>query len=586
MNRLYQHYQQLSRTAVALFVILLTMTAQTAWAEDFEVTANGVNWACTVIDGTTNVKIMPKSRSAITNEVTIPGIVINSGVEYTVTEIESYAFDRCNGTNELGNLKTVTVPASVTKIGLGAFFNCSNLATYSGGSGVTVIEIMAFQQCGSLTSFTIPSGVTVINQNTFMQSGLTSITIPSNVTKIGEDSFKGCGNLASVSIPASVTEIKDNPFLGCGNLTTITVDEGNPNYKIVDGVLYSKDDKTLIAYTIPKSGTTYTIPASVETIGSHAFDGCSGLQSITIPASVTRIGENAFEGCTGLTSIDIPASVETIESNAFNGCSGLQSITIPASVKTIGSRAFNGCSGLQSITIPASVTRIGEYAFDDCLSLTSITLNSNPYIGEQAFPDDATVTMNLTANEGATGEYWMTFYNWLYSFAVDATTKVYKAAVSGSSVKLTEVADILKDNAAILKSTASTITLTLTTSPSTTIDDFDGNELQASFTDELASILTYAYCLSKNASNQVGFYKFSGNGVDEIIPANHAYLLISGTNGARSFYDIDYDTTAIEGAAPAMTEETGDVYDLSGRRVVGQPQKGIYVRNGQKFIVK
>ena len=517
MNRLYQHYQQLSRTAVALFVILLTMTAQTAWAEDFEVTANGVNWACTVIDGTTNVKIMPKSRSAITNEVTIPGIVINSGVEYTVTEIESYAFDRCNGTNELGNLKTVTVPASVTKIGLGAFFNCSNLATYSGGSGVTVIEIMAFQQCGSLTSFTIPSGVTVINQNTFMQSGLTSITIPSNVTKIGEDSFKGCGNLASVSIPASVTEIKDNPFLGCGNLTTITVDEGNPNYKAVGGVLFSKDDKTLIAYTIPKSGTTYTIPASVETIGSHAFDGCSGLQSITIPASVTRIG---------------------------------------------------------------------EYAFDDCLSLTSITLNSNPYIGEQAFPDDATVTMNLTANEGATGEYWMTFYNWLYSFAVDATTKVYKAAVSGSSVKLTEVADILKDNAAILKSTASTITLTLTTSPSTTIDDFDGNELQASFTDELASILTYAYCLSKNASNQVGFYKFSGNGVDEIIPANHAYLVISGTNATRSFYGIADDTTAIEGVAPAMTEETGDVYDLSGRRVVGQPQKGIYVKNGQKFIVK
>ena len=577
MNRLYQHYQQLSRTAVALFVMLLTMTAQTAWAFDYYEDNNNVWWECTVIGETTKVKIKPKTLSSISGAVTIPSTVTNNETDYTVTEIESYAFDRCSG------LTDITVPSSVTKIGLGAFWQCSNLATYSGGSGVTVIEIMAFQHCGSLTSFTIPSGVTVINQNTFKESGLTSITIPSNVTKIGEDSFKGCGNLASVSIPASVTEIKDNPFSGCGNLSAITVDEGNPNYKIVDGVLYSKDDKTLIAYTIPKSGTTYTIPASVETIGSHAFNGCSSLQSITIPASVKTIGGNAFNGCKGLTSIDIPASVETIESDAFNGCSGLQSITIPASVKTIGSHAFNGCTGLTSITIPASVTRIGEKAFESCFSLTSITFNSNPYIGEFAFPNGATVTMKLTANEGATGEYWMTFYNWLYSFAVDATTKVYKAAVSGSSVKLTEVADIPKDNAAILKSTASTITLTLVTSTSA---NFDGNELKASSWDELASILTYAYCLSKNASNQVGFYKFSGNGVDEIIPANHAYLEISGTNATRSFYGIADDATAIEGAAPAMTEETGDVYDLSGRRVVGQPQKGIYVKNGQKFIVK
>ena len=582
MNKLFHHYQHLSRAAATLLILLLTMTAQTAWA--FDITIDGLEWTCTVIDGTQNVKIKPKTLSSVPESVTIPGTVIDQGTNYTVTEIDSYAFDRCNGNNG-GNLKSVTIPESVTKIGIGAFLQCSNLATYSGGSGVTVIEIMAFQQCGSLTSFTIPSGVTVINQNTFMQSGLTSITIPSNVTKIGEDSFKRCGNLASVSIPASVTEIKDNPFSGCGNLSAITVDEGNPNYKIVDGVLYSKDDKTLIAYTIPKSGTTYTIPASVETIGSHAFNGCSSLQSITIPASVKTIGGNAFNGCTGLTSIDIPASVETIESDAFNGCSGLRSITIPASVKTIGSHAFNSCTGLTSITIPASVTRIGEKAFEGCFSLTSITLNSNPNIGGYAFPNGATVTMKLTANEGATGEYWMTFYNWLYSFAVDATkTKVYKAAVSGSSVKLTEVADIPANNAAILKSTASAITLTRDESASA---DFEGNELQASLTDKYAAWLTYAYCLSKNASNQVGFYKFSGSsGGDEIIPANHAYLVISGTNGARSFYGIDYDTTAIEGPAPAMTEERGEVYDLSGRRVVGQPQKGIYVRNGRKFIVK
>ena len=185
---------------------------------------------------------------------------------------------------------------------------------------MTVIEIMAFQQCGSLTSFTIPSGVTVINQNTFMQSGLTSITIPSNVTKIGEDSFKGCGNLASVSIPASVTVIKDNPFSGCGNLSAITVDEGNPNYKIVDGVLYSKDDKTLIAYPIPKSGTTYTIPASVETIGSHAFAYCYELTGIELPPGVTTVGSYAFAYCWKLERVKLPAKPPAVGENAFAEC--------------------------------------------------------------------------------------------------------------------------------------------------------------------------------------------------------------------------------------------------------------------------
>ena len=353
---------------LTLLITLLSMTAQTAWADDFIVTANGVEWTCTVIDGTTNVKIKPANRNDISGAVTIPGTVINLGDNYTVTEIESYAFDRCSG------LTAITVPASVTKIGSGAFYQCSNLATYSGGDGVTVIEGDAFQHCGSLTSFTIPSGVTEIKPYTFKQSGLTSIAIPANVTIIDQYAFGKCGSLASVSIPASVTEIINNPFSGCVNLSSITVDEGNLNYKIVDGVLYSKDDKTLIAYPIPKSGTTYTIPASVTKIVGEAFSGCSSLTSVTIPASVTSIGNNAFEGCTGLTSVTIPAGVTKIERNAFQGCSGLTSVTIPAGVTKIEMFAFQGCSGLTSVTIPASVTTIEEDAFRGCTALTSVTI--------------------------------------------------------------------------------------------------------------------------------------------------------------------------------------------------------------------
>ncbi len=118
--------------------------------------------------------------------------------------------------------------------------------------------------------------------------------------------------------------------------------------------------------TIPSSVTYNSTTYSVTSIGSGAFEDCTGLTSVTIPNSVTTIGYRAFEGCTGLTSVTIPNSVTTIGSSAFGGCTGLTSVTIPNSVTTIGGSAFSGCTGLTSVTIPNSVTSIGQWAFSDC----------------------------------------------------------------------------------------------------------------------------------------------------------------------------------------------------------------------------
>ncbi|MBO5180602.1 MAG: leucine-rich repeat domain-containing protein, partial [Paraprevotella sp.] len=138
------------------------------------------------------------------------------------------------------------------------------------------------------------------------------------------------GKIGSFTIPSSVTSIESNAFQDCSGLTTIN------------------------------------IPSSVTSIGSETFSGCSGLTSISIPSSVTSIGSKAFSGCSGLTSISIPSSVTSIGSETFSGCSGLTSISIPSSVTSIGYSAFEGCSGLTSISIPSSVTSIGYSAFEGC----------------------------------------------------------------------------------------------------------------------------------------------------------------------------------------------------------------------------
>ncbi|MDR1030087.1 MAG: leucine-rich repeat protein [Treponema sp.] len=252
-----------------------------------------------------------------------------------------------------------------------------NIPAVIDGSPVVEIGEKAFYDCRDLRSITIPSSVTSIGERAFRGcSGLNSITVPSSVTSIGGSAFSGCSGLRSIAIPSSVTSIGDGAFYGCWNLSSIMVDALNTRYSAANGVLFNKDNKTLVCYPKGKVYTSYTIPSSVTSIGDGAFDNCWNLRSITIPSSVTSIGERAFSGCSGLRSITIPSSVTSIGERAFYGCSNLSSIAIPSSVTSIGAWAFYGCSGLSSISIPSSVTSIGGSAFHGCSGLSSITVDT------------------------------------------------------------------------------------------------------------------------------------------------------------------------------------------------------------------
>jgi hypothetical protein len=252
-------------------------------------------------------------------------------------------------------------------------------------------------------------------------SDIKTLDIQQGVTSIGDYAFSVCYGLTSVTIPNSVTSIGEQAFSGCHSLISLTVEEDNPNYCSVGGVLFDKSQDTLIQYPGGKQGS-YAIPNSVTTIGDWAFTYCIGLTSATIGNSVTEIGDWAFYGCHGLTgTLTIPNSVITIGYYAFSGCSGLMNITveasnpnycsvdgvlfnksqdaliqypggkqgsyaIPNSVTTIGEAAFAWCTGLTSATIGNSVTTIGVAAFYYCIGLTSVTIgNSVTTIGDEAF---------------------------------------------------------------------------------------------------------------------------------------------------------------------------------------------------------
>ena len=248
------------------------------------------------------------------------------------------------------------------------------------GDDVTKIGVCAFYGCTELTSITIGNSVISIGSLAFSTNA------------------REPNSLESIIIPESVTSIDSRSFAECNQLVSIKVDENNTIYDSrnnCNSVIETATNKLVLGCK------TSTVDNTVTSIGDWAFYKCATLESITIPESVTSIGVNAFAYCRGLTTIKIPDSVTSIGNVAFGGCSELKSIIIGNSVESIGENAFQACKVLTTVKIPESVTSIGVRAFMECTGLTSIIVEEGNTVYDSR--DNCNAIIETATNKLITG---------------------------------------------------------------------------------------------------------------------------------------------------------------------------------------
>lgn len=339
--------------------------------------------------------------------------------------------------SNLKNLTTLNVSASVTSLD-GITSGCPKISTYNideGNATYKSVDGIVFTKDGTKlvlypaarpnTEYTIPEGTTTIPMNTFNNCPLEKLTVAASVTGLSEESFTNMPNLTELDfatgskltslgwqnivslhklkrlvLPTGITKIYERGIWDCPALEEIVVPDGSQLQELAKSSLGAESLKHF----------TFEGSTVLTTIGDEVFKGKTKLESFTIPATVTSIGKSAFMGCTGLKTITFAtgSQIKTLGDGCFAEC-GFDSLALPDQIDSIGAEAFRSCTQLKTVHLSAKVRAINPTAFKWCSGITAYTVDeSNPYFSAThgMLCDKAKTTLRLfpagLANDEAT----------------------------------------------------------------------------------------------------------------------------------------------------------------------------------------
>ncbi|MBQ7265591.1 MAG: leucine-rich repeat protein [Firmicutes bacterium] len=357
-------------------------------------------------------------------------------VEYAV-EGGNIFFD-VNHNNVEGCDKNITradIPSEiegkeVLSIGESAFKACRELKSVSIPKSVVNIGVWAFEDCDGLEEIKISEENQIYKDNEgvlFSKNGNTLIKypaakageyyVPEGTVNIASYAFYHCLAVTEVYVPATVANIQSHAFENGRCLRAIRIDEKNRDYKDINGVLFTKNGKTLLRHPAGH-GRSFAVDENIENIADDAFTGSetlkfiycvrgsladnimiyplgvsikyiasednaqAGVKSCVCPAEggniYIDISEGALLDCDKTVSFaKIPTEVKgtkiiSIAPRAFERCEFLTHVDIPESIKSVGTGAFGECTGLESVKISQNIKFMDSEAFRGCTALRTV----------------------------------------------------------------------------------------------------------------------------------------------------------------------------------------------------------------------
>lgn len=508
---------------------------------------------------------------------------------YNPKRLNSCAFWNCD------KITWSQVPQSVEELGDECFYDCAALTSVD-LSKIKKMDTGVFWGT-PLTSVEWPAAVTEIPARTFWACGqLTTIKgIPGqpgawdNITKIGENAFNMCA-LTTIKLPAELKTIDAQAFRSCDHLAT--VDYGTKVETIGDGAFwhtvalkkffFKGSVKTLGANAFRESGLTCVHLKGDMTIGKGAFMDCTSLKYVEFPATssatqpLTYVAESMFAGCTSLPFITLPSTVTEIKANAFNGCSSLKYVNIlAASPATLGANAFPTTAGVY-----VKPSKLSAYQANAAWNAYSPKDTYEQTLATKYASFDHDFPVSFVAKNGHEA---LEAYVGPSTYRVTQPTKVQKI------LKMIKVTSTAANEGVLLKGEVGrTYTYQIAeTDPGL----YTGNRVIGVREDT-----TLVQTESDGKSNWVlqPDYKLHlvSNGT---IKSGRAYVHETNdgdTNfGAKGIYlsfalDEEKNTTGIDSVENKKADEENVYYTLSGVRVINPTEKGVYIKNGKKVIIR
>ena len=292
------------------------------------------------------------------------------------------------------SLTSIKIPNTVTSIGKRAFQGCTNLTSIEIPDTVTYIGDYCFSGCNRLQKIKLSKKIQTINQRLLQGcSSLTEIEIPEGVKSIGYAAFSSCSKLTTITLPASLTSFNGTALAGLSRLTEVKVADGNNSFKFENGMLLSKDGKTM--YMALLTLTEINVPNGVVSIVGDTLSGSSATKIILPDTVSSNLSGTVFNGMNKLSTIElsstsknlklvdgnlysydgkrfikymgtsktftVPEGVETLVCRCIT--KSMTTLNLPSTLKVIEGWSLASMSGVNLLNIPASVTTMYTYSF-------------------------------------------------------------------------------------------------------------------------------------------------------------------------------------------------------------------------------